>query len=101
MFQLWINANVTDAMRAQMGKDGQWKHESVPPPPPHPPNILLVLLQQLNCCRSRLSVALNSLLLKKKKLKRASLSTDPPDVGFPDSSSVSWLMCGSTVSMLR
>lgn len=83
-----------------MGKDGQWKHESVPPPPP--PNILLVLLQQLNCCRSRLSVALNSLLLKKKKkLKRASLSTDPPDVGFPDSSSVSWLMCGSTVSMLR
>lgn len=36
MFQLWINANVTDAMRAQMGKDGQWKHESVPPPLQHP-----------------------------------------------------------------
>lgn len=35
--------------------------------PPTTPNILLVLLQQLNCCRSRLSVALNSLLLKKKK----------------------------------
>lgn len=29
LFRPWINANVTDGMKAQMGKDGQWKPESV------------------------------------------------------------------------